>query len=70
VTTVARIKHLLLDEVRRGTQLVIASHHGEDVPDYVSNMLELGRSGRVRITSRAGAAGHGRARRAGRVRRK
>jgi molybdate transport system ATP-binding protein len=70
VTTVARIKHLLLDEVRRGTQLVIASHHVEDVPDYVSNMLELGRSGRVRITSRAGAAGHGRARRAGRVRRK
>jgi len=70
VTTVARIKHLLLDEVRRGTQLVIASHHVEDVPDYVSNMLELGRSGRVRITSRAGAAGRGRARRVGRARRK
>jgi molybdate transport system ATP-binding protein len=68
VTTVARIKHLLLDEERRGTQLVIASHHLEDVPDYVSGMLECGRSGRVRITSRAGAAARGKALHAGRGR--
>ncbi len=66
VATVGQVKQLLLDEVRRGTQLVIASHHLEDVPDYVSSMLECGRSGRVRITSRAGAAARGKARPAGR----
>jgi hypothetical protein len=54
--------------VRRGTQLVIASHHLEDVPDYVSSMLECGRSGRVRVTSRAGAAARGKALPAGRGR--
>lgn len=65
VAIAGQVKRLLLDEVRRGTQLVIASHHPEDVPDYVANMLECGRTGRVRITSRAGAAARGKARRAG-----
>jgi molybdate transport system ATP-binding protein len=66
VTTVAEIERLLLDEVKHGTQLVIASHHLEDVPTYVANWLECGRSGRIRITSRTGAAIRGKARHAGR----
>jgi hypothetical protein len=50
--------------VRRGAQLVVASHHAEDVPDCAVNVLELGRGGRWRVTSRDAARATGPARRA------
>jgi len=50
--------------VRRGAQLVVASHHVEDVPDCAVNVLELGRGGRWRVTSRDAARATGSARRA------
>jgi molybdate transport system ATP-binding protein len=47
--------------VRSGAQVVLATHHRQDVPDYVRNVLELGRDGRARISVRAAAAGRDRA---------
>ncbi len=60
---VALTRRLLQESVRRGAQLVIASHHAEDVPDCVRNTLEFGRAGRWRIISRDAAAAPPRARR-------
>jgi ABC-type molybdenum transport system ATPase subunit/photorepair protein PhrA len=31
-------------------QLVLATHHGEDVPGYVRHVLALGRSGLATVT--------------------
>jgi molybdate transport system ATP-binding protein len=50
-----RVRHVLDDAVRGGALVVIATHHEEDVPDYAVNVLEFGRSGRWRITSRDAA---------------
>ncbi len=54
-TKVARIRRVLDEVVRRGTQLVVASHHEEDVPGQVLHVLEFGRGGRWRVTSRDAA---------------
>lgn len=68
--TVTRMGRLLREAVADGTQLVIVSHHGEDRPEYVCNQLALERSGRVRITSGAGAAAPSAARQPPRARRR
>jgi molybdate transport system ATP-binding protein len=52
----------------RRVQIVLATHHGEDVPDYVRNVLAFGRSGRATITWPDGAGGRAAAHRGRRVR--
>jgi molybdate transport system ATP-binding protein len=59
VETKTRLKRMLARTVRRGTQLVLATHHREDVPEYVPNVLDLGPRGRRKISSGAVAAGPG-----------
>ena len=54
-TMAERVRHVLDEVVRRGALVVIASHHADDVPDYAVNVLEFGRGGRWRITSRDAA---------------
>jgi len=54
--------------VARRVQIVLATHHGEDVPDYVRNVLAFGRSGRATIISPCGAGGRAAARRGRRAR--
>ena len=54
---VVRVRRELEDAVRLGTQLVVASHHQEDVPGHALNVLEFGRGGRWRVTSRDAARG-------------
>jgi molybdate transport system ATP-binding protein len=49
--TRARLTQLLARAVRDGTQLVLATHHREDVPAYVRNTLEFSRR-RSRSVSR------------------
>ena len=56
------------DMAARRVQVVLATHHGEDVPDYVRNVLAFGRSGRATITWPGGAGGRAAARRGRRVR--
>jgi energy-coupling factor transporter ATP-binding protein EcfA2 len=51
------------DLAARRVQIVLATHHGEDVPDYVRNVIAFGRSGRATITSPDGAGGRAAARR-------
>jgi molybdate transport system ATP-binding protein len=55
---VVRVRRELEDAVRRGTQLVVASHHEEDVPGHALHVLEFGRGGRWRVTSRDAARGN------------
>ena len=55
--TCEKLKLLLGRAVREGADLVLATHHPEDVPAYVKNTLEFGPGRRPRITSRVGAAG-------------
>jgi molybdate transport system ATP-binding protein len=52
----------------RRAQIVLATHHGEDVPDYVRNALAFERSGRATIISSDGAGGRAAARRGRRAR--
>jgi hypothetical protein len=54
--------------VARRVHVVLATHHGEDVPDYVRNVLAFGRSGRAAIISPCGAGGRAAARRGRRAR--
>ena len=56
------------DMAARRVQIVLATHHGEDVPDYVRNVLAFGRSGRATITWPGGAGGRAAARRGRRAR--
>lgn len=50
-TDVGARAHELVDAaVRSGTQLVIATHHRADVPDYVRNLVSLQRGRRAIIT--------------------
>jgi molybdate transport system ATP-binding protein len=51
-----------------GVQIVLATHHGEDVPDYVRNVLVFGRSGRATIIGPGGAGDRAAARRGRRAR--
>jgi molybdate transport system ATP-binding protein len=52
----------------RRVQIVLATHHGEEVPDYVRNVLAFGRSSRATATCRDDARGRAAARRGRRVR--
>jgi molybdate transport system ATP-binding protein len=56
------------DLADRGVQIVLATHHGEDVPDYVRNVLVFGRSGRATIIGPGGAGDRAAARRGRRAR--
>jgi molybdate transport system ATP-binding protein len=56
------------DMAARRVQVVLATHHGEDVPDYVRNELAFGRSGRATITWAGGAGDRAAARRGRRAR--
>jgi hypothetical protein len=49
-------------------QIVLATHHGEDVPHYVRNVLAFGQSGRTTATCRDDAAARAAARRGRRAR--
>lgn len=64
---VERARQALRQAVGRGAQLVVASHHAEDVPDCAVNVLELGHGGRWRVTSRDAARATEAARRARRA---
>jgi molybdate transport system ATP-binding protein len=48
----ARARELVDAAVRGGTQLVLATHHREDVPPYVANRVELRTGRRPRVISR------------------
>jgi ABC-type molybdenum transport system ATPase subunit/photorepair protein PhrA len=52
----------------RSVQIVLATHHGADVPDYVPNTLSFGQSGMTTATCRDDAAGRAAARRGRRAR--
>jgi molybdate transport system ATP-binding protein len=49
--TQARLKGMLAQVVREGTQLVLATHHLEDVPAYVERTLEFGLRRTPTVTS-------------------
>ena len=48
--TCATALRVIGDMAARRVQVVLATHHGEDVPDYVRNELAFGRSGRATRT--------------------
>jgi molybdate transport system ATP-binding protein len=56
------------DLAARRVQIVLATHHGEDVPHYVRNVLAFGQSGRTTATCRDDAAARAAARRGRRAR--
>jgi molybdate transport system ATP-binding protein len=43
------------DLAARRVQVVLATHHGEDVPDYVRNVLAFGRAGIAKTSGKGGA---------------
>jgi molybdate transport system ATP-binding protein len=48
----ARVHDLVDTAARGGTQVVLATHHREDVPAYVRNLVELKPGRRPQVTSR------------------
>ncbi len=58
-----RLRDRLAAAVAAGTQVVVATHHREDVPDFVRHGLALDGRGRARVSARGDVAGRGAVRR-------
>jgi molybdate transport system ATP-binding protein len=68
VTTLSIALRVIGDLAARRVQIVLATHHGDDVPGYVRNTLSFGQSGMTTATCRDDAAGPAAARRGRRAR--
>ena len=68
VTTLSVALQVIGDLAAGRVQIVLATHHGDDVPDYVRNKLAFGQSGITTATCRDDAEGRATARRGRRAR--